>query len=166
MGAYLSTEAARTKTGCRFQNCTQFAATTTIGLRHVEGDEVFLRWKIRKLPKLTNRWHGPYNRKSESLLYSAVVVESERVNGKPRQRIVRYLASIQEDEIRWRRPGVIVTFWQAVDRGLVDLLNLGASESDVDRFRQQIVQRVSPPAAEEVRQDREIMEMFFGNERD
>ena len=136
----------------------------TVGLRHAGGDTVYLRWKTRKLPKLTKRWLGPYNRESEGLLHSAVVVASERVNGKPRQRIVKHLGSIQEDEIRWRRPGVIIDFWQAVDRGLEDLLNLGASESEVERFREQIVGRVSPPAAEEVQEDREFMEAFFGKE--
>ncbi len=45
-------------------------------------------------------------------------------------------------------------------------LTQGASESEVERFRQQIVQRVSPPAEEEVHQHREVMERFFGKGRD
>ena len=40
---------------------------------------MFLRWKTRKLPKLTKRWIGQYNREAEGLLHSAVVVASERV---------------------------------------------------------------------------------------
>jgi hypothetical protein len=74
------------------------------------------------------------------------------------------LASIQEDEIHWRRSGVIIRYWQAMNRGLDDLLTQGVHESQVERIRQQIVQRVSLPAEEEVRQSREIMETFFGTE--
>lgn len=79
---------------------------------------MFVRWKIRRLrrPELDGQPAG--------LVRYAVLVESVRRAGKPRQKVLCHLAHIRERHIgsALRR----AAFWQAVDRRLM-LLNLDAA---------------------------------------
>lgn len=78
---------------------------------------MFMRWKIRRLrrPELDGQPAG--------LVRYAVLVESVRREGKPRQKVLCHLAHIRERHLgsAMRR----AAFWQAVDRRLM-LLKLDA----------------------------------------
>jgi hypothetical protein len=54
---------------------------------------MFLRWKRRRLKRYRRGCQA-----GEEIL-SAVIVESRRVDGQPRQRVVRYIGSIRESDI-------------------------------------------------------------------
>jgi hypothetical protein len=74
---------------------------------------MFVRWK-----------HRPVRRRRETSLPNeralyAVLVESHRVDGKPRQRVVRYLAAIRGGQLVY--PLSTDRFWQDVERTLADL---------------------------------------------
>ena len=71
---------------------------------------MFVRWKRRPL-----RRRRPWSPPDEHALY-AVLVESRRVDGRPRQRVVRYLGAIKEGQLRY--PLSVDHFWQTVDRNL------------------------------------------------
>jgi hypothetical protein len=79
---------------------------------------MFVRWKIRRLrrPELDGQPAG--------LVRYAVLVESVRRAGKPRQKVLCHLAHIRERHIgsALRR----AAFWQAVDRRLM-LMGLDAA---------------------------------------
>jgi len=60
----------------------------------------------------------PWSPPDEQRLY-AVLVESQRVNGQPRQRVVRYLGAIREGDIS--KPLIADGFWSCVDDALTEL---------------------------------------------
>jgi hypothetical protein len=74
---------------------------------------VFVRWKRRPLRR--RRESSP----PDEHALSAVLVESHRVDGRPRQRVVRYLATIKEGQIA--DPLSTDRFWRDVDKGLAEL---------------------------------------------
>jgi hypothetical protein len=74
---------------------------------------VFVRWK-RRILRRRRDWFPP----GEQAL-SAALVETRRVDGKPRQRIVRYLATIKGGQLVY--PPSTDRFWQDVDRTLADM---------------------------------------------
>jgi hypothetical protein len=76
---------------------------------------MFLRWKKRKLPE-SKRW---FNRKHRpGVLLTAVLVESVRIDGKSRQKTVKYLGSIQQWRIEQAAFFVLRDFWQKVSSEL------------------------------------------------
>ena len=83
---------------------------------------MFVRWKRRQLKKDRGWDFVDKRHKPAPVLLSAVLVESVRIDGKPRQRIVRYLGSIHDAELTdtqgalWRRH-----FWTVADRRLADM---------------------------------------------
>jgi hypothetical protein len=101
---------------------------------------MYVRWLKRELTR-TTRFHGRHSKRGHAL--SAVLVESRRVAGSPRQRFVAHLATLQvwdtatgkgdvsiargglayrhEAEIFWERvSGTLDAIGQAFDRDLVE----------------------------------------------
>lgn len=74
---------------------------------------MYVRWKSR----MTTKGRMPTGVRS----LSAVLVESHRVNGKPKQKIVAYLGTIHEDktEYHFRRQA----FWESADQTLAGVTN-------------------------------------------
>ena len=73
---------------------------------------MYVRWKRRPLRRRRID-------RSPDWAQSAVLVESRRIDGKPRQRVVRYLGSIREgmlEAIAWQ-----AAFWRDVEWHLDDL---------------------------------------------
>ena len=79
---------------------------------------MFVRWKKRKLK---SHWHP----RQGNVVLSAQLVECKRVDGKPRQNVIKYLGSI------WGHvcdaEGRQSSFWRTADRALDELaLDAGA----------------------------------------
>jgi hypothetical protein len=74
---------------------------------------MFARWKRRRLRRLK-----PWSPPDDSALH-AVLVESHRVDGRPRQRVVRHLGTIRERELG--KPLSVDRFWRDVDGRLAAL---------------------------------------------
>src|SRR5215212_3071477 len=85
---------------------------TIVGTTPARERAVFVRWKRTRLKR------DRYGSKAGEEILRAVVVESRRVGGKPRQRVVRYLGTIRESDISFPRPMSLDRFWQQVDAGL------------------------------------------------
>lgn len=73
---------------------------------------MFVRWKNRTLTARNGA--GPNSRS-----FYAVIVKNQRVEGRTRQKVIKYLAHINESEIDL--PEHREYFWQRVDHGLTDL---------------------------------------------
>jgi hypothetical protein len=73
---------------------------------------MFVRWKKRK------RFDKRLNRQLPDYLY-AVLVESIRVNGEPRQKTIKYLGSIFSDLVN--APFRMSRFWVEADKNLSEL---------------------------------------------
>ena len=82
-------------------------------------------------------------RRAKSPLLTAVLVESRRVDGKPRQRVVAYLGGIREAHVD-ERERAHRTFWRGVDDRL-DALGLDAeARARVEASVESRVRRVTP----------------------
>lgn len=113
---------------------------------------MFVRWKKRK--KATTRPGRKPRRRSDAgdSLY-CVVVESHRINGLPRQKVVCYLGSVDDAfrEKLWAR----VDFWDAAIPKL-DRLPLTRRERDrIEKAINCVVARVPEDEAEDFRKRRE-----------
>lgn len=113
---------------------------------------MFIRWKRRKKaePKPGRR---PRRRREGGDTLSCVVVESRRVNGSPRQRVVCYLGGFNEihREKLWLR----VDFWDVVRRKL-DQLPLGRRErAKIEQSIDRVVPRVPDQEAAEFKKERQ-----------
>jgi hypothetical protein len=87
--------------------------------------------------------------KTGRFLLAAVLVQSERRDGKPRQKIVAYLGFVREEHARekvWARK----MFWDEARRRL-DALGLGPAERQ--KVEAALGARVPRPTAEEVEED-------------
>ena len=104
---------------------------------------MFVRWKRRNTnPKRTRGWPGL----AEHSLY-AVLVRSDRVDGKPRQRVVRYLAHIGE-----QYTGATAHqqyFWERVDAQLDDL---GLDDAIRQSVTSSLIEVVPRPSSQELAQ--------------
>jgi hypothetical protein len=113
---------------------------------------MFVRWKRReRVSRKAHRWKttGPRYRGKEAqgtgkFLLVAVLVRSERRNGRPRQKTLAYLGSIAEDHLAdyWPRRW----FWESADRGLGAL---GLDDDDRQKVEAALQARVRRPTAEE-----------------
>jgi hypothetical protein len=102
---------------------------------------MFVRWKRRlRRPKTTALRHYP----AEYSLY-AVLVESERQHGKPRQRFIAHLASIREGYLD--TPTHQSAFWRDAQAAL-DALDLTAGVREL--LEAALALRVPCPTDEEV----------------
>jgi hypothetical protein len=100
---------------------------------------MFVRWKIRTLRK--PHWAQP------DQAFYAVLAESRRVNGRPRQKIVKYLSSIREQEMR--SPIYATKFWRQVESALASLVLDPATRQKVETA---LSRRVARPTHAELAQ--------------
>ena len=94
---------------------------------------MFVRWKTH--PATENR----------SPVHWAVVVESVRIGGKPKQRVVKYLASIREDHIRLARLRLL--FWAKVTK---EFETLSLDSDTKETIERKIEEKVSKPTEAEL----------------
>jgi hypothetical protein len=103
---------------------------------HYGGVEMYVRWKRSIV------------RRSADRRLSAVLVESRRIDGKPRQRVVRYLGSTWERQLG--NPLERLGFWRGVDRHLAEL---ALDDSTRERITDTLAMTVPPPSEEELHRD-------------
>lgn len=108
---------------------------------------MFVRWKRRRLKRYR---HGCAA--GEEIL-SAVVVESHRVDGKPRQQVVRYIGTIYASDISQPRPMSLDRFWGQVDGALDELGVHGAVRMAMETTIATTVPRPDPADVERTRQE-------------
>jgi hypothetical protein len=104
---------------------------------------MFIRWKRRKKAKTRPGRRPRFRSDSGNSLY-CVLVESQRVNGVPRQKVICYLGSFDENnrEKLWLR----VDFWETVDAKLAGLDLTRRERAKIEESIGRIVARV--PEAE------------------
>ena len=108
---------------------------------------MFVRWKKRRLPPPAEHFRSYRNREKvgATTLLSAVLVESVRVNGKPRQRIVSYLGSIQECNMQI--PMLRRVFWRDVRERLN---GVDCSRQEREAIEAKLAETVPEPSEEEI----------------
>ena len=94
---------------------------------------MYVRWESRRRVR----------RRKSSPLLMAVLVESRRVDGKPRQRVISYLGGIREAYID-EREGKHRAFWRGVDDRLDPLGLDPATRARVEASVESRVRRVTP----------------------
>jgi hypothetical protein len=114
---------------------------------------MFVRWKRRE--RVSRKW-GRVRRTGKFLL-SAVLVCSERQDGKPRQKVLAYLGSIIEERIQ--TSGGRSGFWKGVDSRLASLNLDPAQRQRVEDALHSVVPRLTP---EEERERREFLAQVMG----
>ena len=97
---------------------------------------MYVRWKRKRLTRCWRKTMG------DSL--SAVLVRSERVDGRPRQRYVRHLGAIPEQQIGTY--GWALDFWHSVDASLTALELL---PDERERLAGQVATRVPRPVKDD-----------------
>jgi hypothetical protein len=112
---------------------------------------MFIRWKRRKkaAPK---PGRTPHKRSDAGDSLYCVLVECERVKGSPRQKVVRYLAAVDENDCDklWLR----VDFWDYVSAKL-DRMPLARRErARIEESINRVVSRVPPEEAAAFKQAR------------
>ena len=106
--------------------------------------EMFIRWKRRKKAASSPLRRPRRGSEAGDSLY-CVLVESQRINGVPRQKVICYLASLNEGdrEKMWLR----IDFWDRVRPVLIKLNLLPRERAKIE---QSISLLVAPASAEEV----------------
>jgi hypothetical protein len=111
---------------------------------------MFIRWQKYRSVALWHRGKPPIKR------VKAILVESVRIDGKPRQKHVAFIASYQDgrlDQISTRS-----TFWRDA-RQRLDRISNQTTPSDRSRVEAALAQRVPPTtAAEDAAQQRQADE--------
>jgi hypothetical protein len=110
---------------------------------------MFIRWKRRKKAATKpSRWPRTRSESGDSLY--CILVESQRINGSPRQKVICYLGSVDDGdrEKLWLR----VDFWDKVVRKL-DGLQL--TPRDREKIEKSIGRMVSRVPEREAAQERE-----------
>ncbi len=77
----------------------------------------------------------------KGLSYYAVLVESGRIDGKPRQRVIKHLAAIQEDKQQYQ--GFRFRFWEKIEDGLTEL---GYNPGEIDDLTARISETIHRPS--------------------
>jgi hypothetical protein len=95
---------------------------------------MFIRWKIHKRESNLGN------------LLSAVLVQSQRRDGKPRQKILAYIASIREYHVA-TLPKIRGSFWRNVDKWLD---SYGLDHAMRQKLEASIAARVQRPTEEEL----------------
>ena len=104
---------------------------------------MYVRWNKRKRFKIG--W-----RKKEGHYLSAVLVESRRIDGTPRQKIIKCLGSIGEENLHrvfWRQG-----FWVTTEKNLAAL---GLSDENQQKIIASIEKVVPKPSADDLDRERE-----------
>ena len=97
---------------------------------------MFIRWKARTLRK-------PGSSGLETRSLYAVLVESRRVEGRPRQKVVKYLAHLNEDQKHddeHRR-----LFWERVDEKLATLSLAPRERTEIEEKLSEVIARPGTP---------------------
>lgn len=113
---------------------------------------MFIRWKRRKKAKARPGRRRRWRSDAGDSLY-CVLIESFRVNGAPRQRVICYLGSLDENdrEKLWLR----VDFWEAVDAKLAGLDLTRRERTKIEESISRVVARVPEAEAAAFRLERE-----------
>jgi len=96
---------------------------------------MFVRWKKRKL---TRAWH----KHRGDIVLCAQLVECRRVDGKPRQKVIKYLGSIHD--YGRDTSGHQLGFWDTADRALGELTLDAAARREVEAALLAKVPRPTP----------------------
>ena len=91
------------------------------------------------------RWNRRERARTGKFLLAALLIQAERRDGKPRQKVVAYLGSIKEERVP--SPYIRKWFWRDVDRRL-DSLGLEAEVRQ--KVEASLVVRVPRPTEEEI----------------
>lgn len=101
---------------------------------------MFVRWK-----------KSPLKKKPGGVLLYASLVESLRIDGKPRQRTIAYLGSIAEaDTLPGGRDVMVGVFWRAVRKRLAAL---ALDEATADAILGKLAERVPVPKGRDTTAD-------------
>lgn len=106
---------------------------------------MYVRWKRRRMT-------GPYLPDGSQYAISAVLVESRRVNGKPRQKVIKHLGCIRESGII--HVGHRIGFWQTAAAAF-KALNLPPEQQHA--IEQALQKRVPFPSQQDRQREREEM---------
>ena len=122
---------------------------------------MFVRWHRRPL-KRVSCWLG----ETEDTHWAAILVESHRVDGKPRQRHIAYLGGIGETSLVDERKCHRGWFWERVSKKLDGLDNrLGPDErANIEARIAEKVPRLSRAEFDKCDQDyKRLLGAFFPN---
>jgi hypothetical protein len=105
---------------------------------------MYVRWNRRKRTKAS--W-----RRKEGDYLTAVLVESARIDGKPRQRIIKSLGSIGEERLKDKNFHSIPVycFWLKVRK---NLLLLGLSDTETEKIVSDLCKKVPMVTDEEMQE--------------
>ena len=107
---------------------------------------MYIRWKTKARQDAIelNRESPDYFKRKPATLYTAYLVESKRINGKPRQRTT-YLACIQYWHIEqpWRR----LEFWKKVEKNIAPL---NPTPDLIAMVKTKLQERVPIPAKQQI----------------
>jgi hypothetical protein len=103
---------------------------------------------------------GRYHAREDGDSLDAVLVKSERVNGKPRQKVVCYLARVNEGRLNHR--ALPFEFWEAVGP---KLSSLDLSAEEYAKIESQLAAVVRRPSEAEKRKFNEEFEAFMQSVR-
>ena len=108
-----------------------------------EGREevMFVRWKRRESSYKPSSEYGRYIAANRGASIYAVLVESVRVNGKPRQNFVCHLAKVREAELTERY--LPFYFWKKVTE---KLNSMSLDESERVKIEQQLAVKIRRPS--------------------
>ena len=114
--------------------------------------EMFIRWKRRK-KAATKPWRRPRRRSDAGDSLYCVLVESQRINGSPRQKVVCYLGSLDEGDREkvWLR----VDFWDEVLRKLDGLQLPPRDRKKIEESIARVVSRVPQQDAAVFKKERQ-----------
>lgn len=108
---------------------------------------MFVRWKNRRC-KDWRDWHGRVDQ-----TFSAYLVKSVRVNGKPRQKVIAFLASVREfaldcpwtsgeEKIRCNRTARAL-FWEQVEARLAQIALMEENRQEVTASLTRVVPQLT-----------------------
>lgn len=113
---------------------------------------MFIRWKRRK-KRVTPPGRKPRRRADAGDSLYCVLVESQRINGLPRQKVICYLGSLDERdrEKLWLR----VDFWDAVTAKLDQLQLADRERAKIEEAIERVVSRVPDQEAADFKRERD-----------
>jgi hypothetical protein len=109
---------------------------------------MYLRWQSRR----RERYHGfaRYGNPGD-ITWAAVLVESVRVDGKPRQRHIAYLGSFSEDQVREDKPFQRIYVWEHMLNEL-DALGDRLTPKEREKIEAELTMKIgrNPPSKDEI----------------
>lgn len=112
---------------------------------------MYVRWKKRALPAIpyaaNYTRNDPPQPEGERAGWYAILVESRRVDGKPRQRVIAHLGGIHREDLD--NPREQYYFWRQVHKRLLGL-NIPADVRD--RIDETLIKTVPYPSRESIQE--------------